>query len=610
MIKMAGKYRKSFSINTLLRVATLAASLVAFSFAPASGAVSFASQGPQFFLDADNLNLSKGVSAGFVVSVLNARGAKIENIEGLEDFETLSQNQSTSTSIIQGVSSYREDIYYIVIPKSAGVFSIKANIEYKNNLYETNELTFTVSEGNAGNGEAARDLFVNTLASHTEAYLGEKIVITYELYSRYDIEDFNLQNYTSVDGAVVKEVPDDQLRAEYVYLDGVRFGRYEIKRIILDPIKSGALIIPSFRLQASVLTDRGTGSGRLPNVFGGSGSQFGLPGSVFGNQGSLFSMSETKYLQTDAQEILIKPLPSMGRPADFSVIVGQVLLDGRYSRTELNYGDSLVLSVNASGYCNLDGMKSLFPGGLPGFAVYETQKVAVESFEGNRYFVQKDFDVILVPDRTGVLDVTPGKVSFFNPESGAYETVEIPGAPINVIGETLNRVAAGSAAPDYGYNPGEGSLAAPAETLVISQVNYSAAGDGYLSFIIGKRLLSAALIALAVSAAAAVLAVWLIKRRKKRDPEMKSLYKRLKAAGEVNEIYGVFNDIIKRRYKISIKANSRSAVLSGLPDADFAARIAEVMDYMETPGDKNPSDLKTKIKNALMEYNSRHYYMI
>ena len=56
--------------------------------------------------------------------------------------------------------------------------------------------------------------------------------------------------------------------------------------------------------------------------------------------------------------------------------------------------------------------------------------------------------------------------------------------------------------------------------------------------------------------------------------------------------------MIKYRYQLSVKASSRNAVLSGLPDAGVAARAAEIMDYMESGAEKNPADLKTKIKGA------------
>lgn len=553
MIQMDGKLRKKIILGLVFCMSVIFC-------VPA-----LAAQEPVFRLDMDNLNLQKGVSSNLVVSMANAEGAKINSIEGLENFDVISQNSSTSISIAGNESAYREDLYYTVMPKTTGEFTLKAIIQYDGRTYETNVLQVTVGEGSSGEGEAESDLFVKTIISQTDAYLGEKVVVTYELYTRYNIENFGFTDYTAIDGVISKDMPADQLKAEYVYLDGARYAKYEVKQLILDPIKAGTHTIPSFNLQVNVITDDG-------------------PGGIFGGPGGLFSRTQPMYLQTEEKELMVKLLPLEGRPNDFSGIIGELQLDGRYSREELNYGDSLSHRITAFGNCNLDALKKIFFGELPGFAVYETQKNSTESIVNNRYHVQKEFEVILVPEKNGTIEIAPVSISYFNPATEKYERAEIPGTVIEVLGDMPQSI-----------NNVDGQPAV-IETVSINQVNYDTTNDGYFTIQMNKQVLYGVLIGIGVLLVLTALFVWLASSRKKQDETLKSLYKQLTAAKDANEVFGLFNSMIKHCYNLSLKASSQSDVRSSLPNADIAERIMDIMNYMESSEAKICSNLKDKIK--------------
>ena len=176
-----------------------------------------AAQDPQFRLDMDSLNLQKGVSCEIVISMVNARDAKILGVEGLENFDLVSQSHSTSTSIINRETTYQDTIYYTVMPKTSGQFTLKAIIEYNGKTYETNPLQVTIGENAANEGQTVQDLFVKTVLSHSEAYLGEKVILSYELYTRYNIQNYGFTDYTSIDGVISKDTPQDRLKAKVLH---------------------------------------------------------------------------------------------------------------------------------------------------------------------------------------------------------------------------------------------------------------------------------------------------------------------------------------------------------------------------------------------------------
>ena len=523
---------------------------------------------PLFRLDMDSLNLQKGASCNIAVSFENAQGAEIISIEGLENFDILSQSQGSTTSITGGGATHQEYRYFTVMPKTTGQFTLKANIRYKGQSYETNSLEVTIGEGSSSENESsARNLFIKTLISHSDAYLGEKIVLTYELYTRYSIENFAFTDYTAIGGVIAKDILEDQFKGEYVYLDGARYAKYEAKQLVLDPIRPGVYTIPSFNVQVNVITADS-------------------PGSIFGGGfGGMLSRSQPVYLQTEEKELTVKELPSEGKPANFSGVVGQLRLDSRYSREELNYGDSLTLQVTASGNCNLDGLKNIIPGGIPGFTVYETQKQSAESIDNSQYHVQKEYEAILVPEQTGVLDIAPILVPYFNPVTGKYENAEISGSAIEVLGDMPQQIIGGQ-------------QAAAVERLKIDQVSYATINDGYFSIQMSKQVLFGILIGLAFLLVLTVVLVWLFMNRKKQDSELKALYKQLMGANDVNEIYNLFNAMIKHCFNLSLKACSKNAVQNRLPNAALASQVTDIMDYMETHEEKANIQLKEKIRDV------------
>jgi len=549
---MLGKIKKTILIGLMLCVFIL-------SSIPVSAA-----QDPQFRLDIDSLNLTIGTSANFVISLTDAQGAQIVSIEGLENFDELNQSSTNYTSIINGTTTMRYDINYAVMPKTAGKFTLKAIILYNGQHYETNALEVAISNASDAQAQSSPEIFIKTVLSHESAYLGEKIVLTYELYTMYNLSNYGFTESLSIDGVVLQNAPNDPPQAEYVYVDGNRYVKYTVIQLIVDPIKSGSCSIPSFNFQVNVITDGG----------------------------GFFSSTKAEYLQTEAKEFTAKPLPTAGKPTDFSGIVGEFYLDGSYSRNQLNYGDSTTLHVTAAGSCNLGGINTILSGETHGVSAYEILKNSVEIVQDNKYYSEKSFEVILVPEEPGTLETAPISISYFNPTTELYEKAEISSVSLEVLGSIH--------AQNNNNNNGNSVSYIPTETIIVSQVNYTdIQNDGYFSINLKKELVYGILIGFAVLLVLTSIVIWLLLTRKKQDEALKTIYKQLISSNNTSETYDLLNSMIKHCFKISIKANSRSTVLNAIPDGDLAEKLTEVMDYMESSevrDEKRHAVLKEKIK--------------
>jgi len=512
---------------------------------------------PEFRLDVDSLNLQKGVSTNLVLSMVNAQGAKLLSIEGLDNFEILNSGQSTSTSIVNGDITQKTDIRYVIMPKTAGQFTLQGTVEYKGTQYRTNKITVNVGEsGNIGEGEA-EDLFIKTIISDDEIYSGQKLVLSYELYSCYNIEDYGFLDNVEVDGFILSEIPQDKLRANYTYIGDKKYVKYEVKQMYLSPVKTGTFTIPEYNFQVNIST------------------------------GGFFSSSQPYYLRTESKELTVKPLPQENKPADFSGIVGNLEIESEYSRKEVSYGDSLTLRVTASGNCDLSLLDKIVRDGIPGFSVFETEKDIEENISDNKYFARKEYEIILVPEKSGDIEIDPIYISYFDTESKSYKKAEISGTTVTVTGE----------APAVQNQQSKGDAAI--EKVKIDQIGYIPKNEGYLTIQLKKEYIYISLAVLAILSLIAVSAFIILRGKKKGDRNLRNMFNKINNSKDEKEIYSILNDIIKHRFNISIKASSKDEIKSVLGQHEITSTVLEIMDYMEA--DKNRPDkdinyLKDNIK--------------
>ncbi|AEV66804.1 BatD family protein [Acetivibrio clariflavus] len=529
--------------------------IFAFILAPS---IRILAKDPQFLLNIDSSKLQKGQSTRLTLSMVNARGAKLSQIIGLENFDVLSTNQSTSTQIINGDMTYENSIIYVIMPKNIGQFTLEGIVEYNGNTYKTNQLNINVSEAEDLPQENISDLFVKTVLSDSEVYLGQKSVLTYVLYSRYNIEGCRFMDNIEIDGFMINDVTEDKLKGEYVYLEGKKYAKYEVKKTYLTPIKPGTFTIPEYNLQVNIST-------RI---------------SIF---------SDTEYLKTDAKQLTVKPLPE-NKPADFSGLVGELNLQSEYSRLEVPYGDSLTLKVTASGSCDLSVLDKITKNGINGFTVYETEKNMEEGINDNKYWSKKEYEIILVPEKSGEIKIDPIYISYFDTKSGTYKQAEIPGTTITVTGN----------APQSQMQVQNNTAPTIAEKVVIDRISYIPKDEGYLILKLKKSHIIITFILFAILAIFIVLSVLLTKYFNHRDKRLSEMYKQIGRSKDKNEFYDILNNMIKYRFNLSIKASPKDLIKTELAKYNLSDPVIEIIDYIEN-GKNNTIEANSYLKGKMKE---------
>jgi hypothetical protein len=200
---------------------------------------------------------------------------------------------------------------------------------------------------------------------------------------------------------------------------------------VLGALKSGdypiGLELPA-TLNIEVADSDPDMASRLRALFGTRSRGSFMDDSVFGN---LFGrvVQKTITLKADATPVTVLPLPTDGRPANFSGAVGQFQVVSDLAPATGSVGDPLTFKMTVTGKGNLSRVSAdaLHDSAL--WRVYRTEsKVTADDETGLQGF--KTFSQPVVPLQAGQLTLPALSFSYFDPEAGRYETRET--RPINV----------------------------------------------------------------------------------------------------------------------------------------------------------------------------------
>ncbi len=131
--------------------------------------------------------------------------------------------------------------------------------------------------------------------------------------------------------------------------------------------------------------------------------------------------------------VVVKALPTEGRPADFSGFIGQLSLSAVASATQLSVGDTVTIQLNLSGNAPLAGIKLPALQGS-GFKVYDDQPVAEAKLVAGQIVATASYKRAVVAQQPGTLEIPSVSLSYFDPITGAYQNVRSAPILLNVSG--------------------------------------------------------------------------------------------------------------------------------------------------------------------------------
>jgi hypothetical protein len=414
-------------------------------------------------VDRQELTLEDSVNLSIMVE--GVRSTAPPQLPPLDSFKVRPRGSSSSFQIINGARSSSITYNFTLLPKETGTFTIgSSTVEVEGEIYRTAPITLMVREPSAVQN-TSREVFAEMVVSNLKPYVQEQLTATLRIYHRVEIR--NLKADIEFHGFREEALKGPAQNARIV--NGIRYLSYEISTALF-PLRPGKMEIPASIIELDQV-DRSRGS-QPPGLF----DPFGR-GSIFNNFGRL----EHKILRTKAITLDIQPLPQKNRPVNFSNLVGNFIIAGQLSRTEIEVGDTTTLTITIAGQGNIKDLSLTSPQWGNELKIYEDQSDYRQTTGAQAISGEKVYTYALVPLKPGNLKVPPVLLNYFDPTKGDYVSIQTQAFPLTVAVGTGNSklkvIESGSDTPDKTGNSvhkvGEDILPIHTEPEILENQNFT-----------------------------------------------------------------------------------------------------------------------------------------
>lgn len=338
-----------------------------------------------------------------------------------------SQSSSSSVSIINGSMQMQSSVayHYTLQPLRVGTFTIPpVMVRHGNRTVGTKAITVQVLQGSTqsrsrsaqpdpfgnffGNQPPAtpstpqtvskNDLFISADVDKTSVYQGEAITVHYTLFSAHELNDLAFADPPDYNGFWKEET----FRAKHPDWQRVsRNGRYymamPLLTLTLTPNRDGKLVIPGLPMNA---------------VYSAPSNFFGFSNPV-----------QTRVVSPDVP-VTVKPLPTEGRPANFSGAVGSFEVSADLTPQRLRAGEAFTLTLHVKG-----------SGSIPSFTAPDAPQAPNIRFLDPETLTQTGERAVKyagIAQAQGDYTIPALEFVYFDPRQGKYITKTTPSFPLKV----------------------------------------------------------------------------------------------------------------------------------------------------------------------------------
>jgi hypothetical protein len=337
----------------------------------------------------------------------------------LTDFNTVQgpySSSSSSVSIVNGKMNKTQSytITYLLSPKKSGKLIIPpASANYNGTNYKSKSITINVGNSNQKNSSNSNtktnkpvknnNLFAKINVSKSSTYMGENILVTYKIYTRY-----NRMQIIDLDFPMTNGFWNEEIKASangwpqrQEVLNGLTYIVLTLKKEIISPQKTGTLIIPPIETKVLINQD-------------------------------FFNRGTEKSFKSNSVKINVKPFPK-GAPKNFNDQVGKnYKLNVNYSVSELKVDQPLDIKIQISGNGNLKQLKLPeinYPTDFEIFPVENKEQIKVSTSGISGKKIQQQ---LLIPRHHGDFTMPEIEFTYFDLNSKKYKTLRAPAKTITV----------------------------------------------------------------------------------------------------------------------------------------------------------------------------------
>jgi len=390
---------------------------------------------PQINLQADRTAVRVGEAITLSVTVEGALRARPQLL-GAVNFQVVGTSSSSSFNMINGVVSRSVTHHIQLRAVRSGKARLRAEVEARGKTWRSNALPVTVISRQTTqpptrapatappkkNGKR-EPIFILPRITPRSPVVGSQTTVEFYLYVRegFTVKDLDLAELPEFTGFVAYEM-NTSTRVNFTLqsLDGENYQVALIKRWALFPVGGGDATVGSFALDVTV--PRRSRRDRM---------------DPFGDFELFFGGGQKVRAASDPFAVTVRPLPSEGRPADFTAGVGSYELSAELDKTQVEVGQPVQLRLVVSGDGNVDT--------IPRPQIEIDERLRVYSEQDKPQVVagfdtvsgEKTFEMVLIATEPGEYEIPEIRVPFYDPSQKAYRVVTAGPLRFTATGEAL-----------------------------------------------------------------------------------------------------------------------------------------------------------------------------
>lgn len=364
-----------------------------------------------------------------------------------DDFEIRLLNvlpsRSQRVSVINGRMTQQTDYTYqfSAKPLHAGTLTLgRFTLRDNGRAYVTRPLRVTVRAD-----QSTQNVWAEITAKRDVAYVGQPVVLTYQIW----IRQYNQPGLGMLDVSNTWNLKDAQATTWGVFSQtDITRPQYASQAREVEPGHSENFFV--YYLETTVYPTKAG-----PFDYGDIAFVYNYPLRIGRSVFSLtLERSRKLAVKPTLPQLLIKPIPQEGRPPGYNGAIGVYSIAALAKPTQVPVGDPITLTLIIRGDGPLD---RLTPPRLdPITALTRDFEVSADIPAGSVEDTAKRFTMTIRALREDVKQIPPIPLSFFNPNTGKFETARSNPIPLTVT--PAQRIALSHLPANYGGSPETGIL--------------------------------------------------------------------------------------------------------------------------------------------------------
>ncbi len=412
---------------------TGSALLLALSLAlPAAAAVELSASA-----DADQVAMDGTVRLRISATYSSKGDTGQLQLPAFSDFDVVGKDTSEQVTLefASGAPSFKRTVVtqITLTPHRVGDLIIEsARLEYQGKTYKTEPIRIhALPAGQAPSARARapddrlddldpfadvhpgrRDLLVRASVDNDHPYVGQQVTYSLFLLSRVNVSSIEKLQLPRLDGFWSEDLESpQQLVPEPRTIDGVQYTAYLLRRRALFPLRPGKAVIEP--AEVGLLTG------------------FGM----------LFSRGSSRRA-SQPLEVDVQPLPP-GKPPGFDPgNVGDWTLTATVEPVNVVVGQPVTFRLVASGRGNVRDLRLPRLGAIAGLRAYDATTADKESVDKGQVTGTRTLEQLLVPERSGPVEIPALSMDVFDPAQKAYRTLRTDPVSLQVAPAAQGQAAA------------------------------------------------------------------------------------------------------------------------------------------------------------------------